>query len=82
VKSKKVSSNLQNFSDIKVANEFPIVGIGASAGGLDPIRKLLENLPIDTGMSFVVVQHLAPGQESLKIQQIISGLTYPMASRF
>ncbi len=56
------------------AYEFPIVGIGASAGGLDPIRKLLENLPVDTGMSFVVIQHLATGQESM-LPEILSRST-------
>lgn len=56
------------------AYEFPIVGIGASAGGLDPIRILLENLPIDTGMAFVVIQHLATGQESM-LPEILSRAT-------
>jgi len=42
-----------------------IVGIGASAGGLDAFSQLLSHLPIDTGMGFVLVQHLSPGQESL-----------------
>ncbi|HLN44649.1 MAG TPA: chemotaxis protein CheB, partial [Candidatus Sulfotelmatobacter sp.] len=54
--------------------EFPIVGIGASAGGLDPIRKLLKNLPINTGMAFVVIQHLATGQESM-LPEILSRST-------
>jgi two-component system, chemotaxis family, CheB/CheR fusion protein len=53
---------------------FPIVGIGASAGGLDPIRELLEHLPIDTGMAFVVIQHLGAGQESL-LPEILSRST-------
>ena len=39
---------------------FPIVGIGASAGGLEAFRQLLERLPADTGMAFVLVQHLDP----------------------
>ena len=43
---------------------FPIVGIGASAGGLNSFMRLLENLPIDTGMAFVIVQHLDPKHES------------------
>jgi two-component system, chemotaxis family, CheB/CheR fusion protein len=65
----------QRPSEIKVENsEFPIVGIGASAGGLDPIRKLLETLPIDTGMSFVVIQHLASWQESM-LPEILSRST-------
>ncbi len=43
----------------------PIVGIGASAGGLEAFTELLENLPTDSGMEFVLVQHLASGQESM-----------------
>jgi two-component system CheB/CheR fusion protein len=34
----------------------PIVGIGASAGGLDAFTELLKHLPLDTGMGFVLVQ--------------------------
>ena len=56
--TKKNSLNQQNPSETKIGNEFPIVGIGASAGGLEPITKLLENLPAQTGLSFVVIQHL------------------------
>ena len=65
---------MQSSSETKAANEFPIVGIGASAGGLDPITKLLENLPIDTGIAFVVIQHLATGQESM-LPEILSRST-------
>jgi two-component system, chemotaxis family, CheB/CheR fusion protein len=61
-KTKGANDESASFED---KAEFPIVGIGASAGGLDPIRKLLEHLPIDTGMAFVVIQHLGAGQESL-----------------
>ena len=43
---------------------FPIVGIGASAGGLEATQTLLQNLPTDTGMAFVLVQHLDPKHES------------------
>ena len=39
---------------------FPIVGVGASAGGLEAFRSLLEALPVNTGMAFVFVQHLDP----------------------
>jgi two-component system CheB/CheR fusion protein len=46
-------------------NHFPVVGIGASAGGLEAFTQLLSHLPIDTGMAFVLVQHLAPSQKSL-----------------
>ena len=46
-------------------NLFPIVGIAASAGGLEAFIELLTYLPIDTGMAFVLIQHLAPDHKSL-----------------
>ena len=42
-----------------------IIGIGASAGGLKPIQEFFDHMPADTGMSFVVVQHLSPDFKSL-----------------
>ncbi|MDZ8053514.1 MAG: chemotaxis protein CheB [Aulosira sp. ZfuVER01] len=53
---------------------FPIVGMGASAGGLEAYTELLSHLPIDTGMAFVVVQHLSPKQKSL-LSEILSRST-------
>jgi two-component system, chemotaxis family, CheB/CheR fusion protein len=44
---------------------FPLVGIGASAGGLPAFLSLLEHLPAHTGMAFVLVQHLPPTHESI-----------------
>jgi two-component system CheB/CheR fusion protein len=43
---------------------FPIVGVGASAGGLEAFTQLLKHLPVDTGMGFVLVQYLDPAHES------------------
>ena len=42
------------------ANPFPIVGVGASAGGLDPLTQLLSALPARPGLALVVIQHLDP----------------------
>jgi two-component system, chemotaxis family, CheB/CheR fusion protein len=44
---------------------FPIVGIGASAGGFEAISRLLRNLPTDTGLAFVLIQHLDPTHKSI-----------------
>src|SRR3954466_1811896 len=44
---------------------FPIVAIGASAGGLQAFIDLLKELPNDTGMAFVIVQHLSPSHGSM-----------------
>ncbi|MGP1386985.1 MAG: chemotaxis protein CheB [Thainema sp.] len=50
------------------------MGIGASAGGLEAFTQLLSHLPTDTGMAFVLVQHLDPDQPSL-LSEIISRTT-------
>ena len=42
-----------------------IVGVGASAGGLEAINELFDNMPANTGFSFVVVQHLSPDHKSM-----------------
>jgi two-component system, chemotaxis family, CheB/CheR fusion protein len=44
--------------------DFPIVAIGASAGGIEAFRQVLEHLPADTGMAYVYVQHLDPDHKS------------------
>jgi two-component system CheB/CheR fusion protein len=44
------------------------VGIGASAGGLDALERFFDALPTDTGMAFVVIQHLSPAFKSLMDQ--------------
>ncbi len=44
---------------------FPVVGVGASAGGLDAFTKLLSHLPPRPGMAFLFVQHLDPHRDSL-----------------
>ncbi|MDP2175885.1 MAG: chemotaxis protein CheB [Bacteroidota bacterium] len=50
--------------DVKV-NTFPVVAIGASAGGLEAMMELLRYLPADTGMAFIYVQHLSPDHKSM-----------------
>ena len=46
-------------------NPFTVVAIGASAGGLEAITNLLQNLSPTTGMAFIYVQHLSPDHKSL-----------------
>ncbi|MGA8408392.1 MAG: chemotaxis protein CheB [Candidatus Acidiferrales bacterium] len=53
---------------------FPVVGIGASAGGLEAFTELLRYLPENTGMAFVLVQHLDPTHESV-LQEILARST-------
>lgn len=56
------------------ANRFPIAGIGASAGGLEAFTELLKHLPDDTGMGFVLIQHLHPEHPSA-LTEILSRAT-------
>ena len=52
-------------------SSFPIVGVGASAGGLEALTELLTCLPADTGMAFVLIQHLAPSHRTI-LPEILS----------
>jgi len=45
-----------------------IIGIGASAGGLAAFKSFLRHTPPDTGMAFVLVQHLDPNHKSLLVE--------------
>ena len=58
----------------KSTHHFPVVAIGASAGGLEAMIELLNNLPPDTGMAFIYVQHLSPDHKSM-LTEILSKRT-------
>lgn len=45
--------------------QYPLVGIGASAGGMASFKKFLSAIPEDSGMAYILVQHLSPSHESL-----------------
>jgi two-component system CheB/CheR fusion protein len=55
-------------SSSQPSEQFLVVGIGASAGGLDACRQLLRALPSDSGMAFILVQHLDPSHESMMVE--------------
>lgn len=73
-KQKKTDRGPVEHVQVKPSNNFPIVGIGASAGGLEAIIQVLSKMPIDTGMAFVLVQHLDPTHPSMSVE-IISRAT-------
>ncbi len=64
---------------VRCPPEFSIVGIGASAGGLEACSALLKHLPGDTGLAFVVIQHLDPKHESLLPALLARITTIPVA---
>ena len=56
-----------------------IVGIGASAGGLEAFTQLLKHLSLDTGMGFVLVQHLDPNHESALTEILARATSLPVS---
>jgi two-component system CheB/CheR fusion protein len=57
---------------------FPVVGIGASAGGLQAVQRFFEQMPADNGMAFVVVLHLSPDHQSIAGKVIGSRTKMPV----
>lgn len=54
----------------RIPGDFPVIGVGASAGGLEALREMLSGQSGPPGMAFVIVQHLDPNHESLMAQLI------------
>jgi len=59
--------------------DFPVAGIGASAGGLEAVSELLAALPAKTGMAFVLVQHLDPAHASMLTEILVKRTAMPVA---
>ncbi len=61
----QASSPAEKSSGASNDEAFPVVGIGASAGGLEALEKFLSGVPPDSGMAYVVVQHLDPTHKGM-----------------
>jgi two-component system, chemotaxis family, CheB/CheR fusion protein len=64
--------------NLPMTTSFPIVAAGASAGGLEAFTLLLQHLPVDTGMAFVFIQHLAPRHTSMLPLLLSRSTTMPV----
>ncbi len=78
-KSPAVKNVQGNGREKRRSKPFPIVAIGASAGGLEAITELLKNLPPDTGMAYVYIQHLDPTHKSMLTEILSRATTMPVA---
>jgi two-component system CheB/CheR fusion protein len=56
------------------SNIFPVVGVGASAGGLEAFKRLIKAIPEDSGMAYILVQHLEPTHESI-LKELLQKVT-------
>jgi two-component system, chemotaxis family, CheB/CheR fusion protein len=80
LKSKPANSRKKDFvsHSLSQQGEFLIAGVGASAGGVEAFTELLANLPADTGMAFVLIQHLDPKHESMLSALLAKKSTMPV----
>jgi two-component system, chemotaxis family, CheB/CheR fusion protein len=62
--TKVSASNAPGDKSQEQTSPFPIVGIGASAGGLAALRQFFAHVPEDSGLAYVVVVHLSPEHKS------------------
>jgi two-component system, chemotaxis family, CheB/CheR fusion protein len=58
---------------------FPIVGIGASAGGLEALEQFLKHVPARSGMAFVIIQHLDPAHKGAMVELLQRASPIPVA---
>jgi two-component system CheB/CheR fusion protein len=67
VKTRKLKSTISSKEKASglYTGQFPIVGIGASAGGLEALEQFLGNVPENSGMAYVVIQHMDPTQKGM-----------------
>lgn len=83
-KKPKQNSDKVSASDETTKDEDPhrhecvVVGIGASAGGLDAYKQFLQKMPDDSGLAFVLVQHLDPTHESLMVELLSKYTSMPV----
>jgi len=57
---------------------FPVVGLGASAGGLEAFEEFFRHVPVDLGLAFVLVSHLDPSHESILTEIVQRTTTLPV----
>lgn len=69
-KDNKTNAPLKKSTNEDSENNFLIVGMGASAGGLESFNEFFEIMPENSGMAFVLVQHLDPTHKSLMVDLI------------
>jgi two-component system CheB/CheR fusion protein len=74
-KEQKITSNLlKDTSPRQSSTLFPIAGIGASAGGLEALEQFLRHVPANSGVAFIIVQHLDPTHKGM-MQELLKRAT-------
>ena len=78
-KAKTIDPSKAKTGEPKIT-QFPIVCVGASAGGLEALEQFFGNVPPDSGMGYVVIQHLDPTQKGM-LPELLQRITPTASSR-
>src|SRR5271154_1666518 len=62
----------------QTSRSFPIVGLGASAGGLEALEQFFTHVPKGCGLGFVIVQHLDPTHKGILVELLQRSTTMPV----
>jgi len=73
-----MSKKTNSASPSATLQDFPIIGVGASAGGLEAFKQFLQAIPDDSGMAYVLVQHLDPTHESILTEILTKSTNIPV----
>ena len=73
INGKKSKVSLDSKGKGKQDNSFPIIGIGASAGGLEAFEEFFRFMPPESGMAFVLIPHLDPDHASMRTRPTRDG---------
>ncbi len=74
----KKNAPAPSIAPVSTPTSIHYVGIGASAGGLEAIESFFTNMPSDSGMAFIVVQHLSPDYKSLMVELLSKKTSMPV----
>lgn len=80
IKSENPKGNASKIDTAKT--DFSIVGIGASAGGLDALSTFLGNVPRDSGLAFVIVQHMEKNSNTILVDLLQSATTMKVVQAY
>jgi two-component system CheB/CheR fusion protein len=67
-KMSELQNNNNGHETERSSNLFPVVGVGASAGGLEAFKRLIRAIPEHSGIAYILVQHLEPSHESMLVE--------------
>jgi two-component system CheB/CheR fusion protein len=76
--SEQSSPAINNAVSKITKDKFPIIGIGASAGGLEALELFLKNVPPESGMAFIIVQHLDPTHKGILVELLQRATLMPV----